>query len=105
MINEEVLGQIEKAFDIKLYDWQRDYLLDKPFKTPTSSQSGRSFAKIIKLLLTTEIKEREIRSFAKYESIHRQIYFEKQVLEIDNKLKSAGIKTKLIRQGGMNNVI
>ena len=98
MINEEILGKIEKAFDIKLYDWQRDYLLESHSKTPTSRQSGRSFAKIIKLLLTTEIKEREIRSFAKYGSIHYQIYFEKQVLEIDNKLKSIGIKTKLRRQ-------
>ena len=44
-------------------------------------------------------KKWEIRSFAKYGSIHYQIYFEKQVLELDNKLKSVGIKTKLLRQG------
>ena len=29
MINEELLSRIEKAFGIHLYDWQKQYLLNK----------------------------------------------------------------------------
>jgi len=105
VINEAVLGQIEMAFDIKLYEWQRSYLLGKPFDPPTDRQSGRTFAYIIKLLLSKEMQQRGIGRLAeKSEGAYRD-WFKGQVLEIDDQLKAAGIETKLIRQGGENDVI
>lgn len=51
-INEETIIEIEKIFGFELYDWQKDYLLGKTNNMPMCRRSGRTFAYIVRFLLT-----------------------------------------------------
>ena len=56
-LNSELIEKIEKALDIKFYDWQKDYLLDIPRVLDmrmTGRCTGKTLAYIIKLLFTKD---------------------------------------------------
>lgn len=52
-MNEELIKRIEKALDIKFYEWQRKYLLDEPMildMKMTGRCTGKTLVYIIKQL-------------------------------------------------------
>lgn len=56
-INEEILLRIEKVFEIKLYEWQKAYLLDEPILLniiTTGRCQGKTFGYIIKTIFESD---------------------------------------------------
>lgn len=53
MNTEEIILTIEKAIGIELYEWQKDYIFEKPKSIyPGGRQNGRTTAYMIKLILS-----------------------------------------------------
>ncbi|MDD3204180.1 MAG: hypothetical protein PHS74_00370 [Lachnospiraceae bacterium] len=92
LINEYVISQIEAEFGFKLYDWQKDYLLDKaaiPSEIWISRRTGTSFIHIVKQLLNGySVKEvpLDIHPCAQYKN-----WFRQNVQDINTRLIRAGV--------------
>jgi hypothetical protein len=103
-ITPELLDRVDEALKIKLYPWQRAYLMgeyydpDNEFKR----RNGRTLAYILKLLLMPR-DENITRDTIKYYSDQfkrrNQYYkwFSRWALEINDKLTAAGIETCIER--------
>ncbi len=52
MITEDLIAKIEEVFGFPLYDWQKDYLLDKMDYMPAGRRNGKTFAYCLKFLLS-----------------------------------------------------
>lgn len=97
-ISPYLLEQAEKALDIRLYDWQKAYILDKYYDTAAAARraSGKTLAYIIKRLLTPmpfAISKKELEHYSDGSGKRYNVYFKKWALEINEKLTAAGIKT------------
>lgn len=97
-ISPYLLEQVEKALDIRLYDWQKAYILDKYYDTAAAARraSGKTLAYIIKKLLTPmpfAIGKKELEHYSDGSGKRYNVYFKKWALEINEKLTAAGIKT------------
>lgn len=97
-ISPYLLEQVEKALDIRLYDWQKAYILDKYYDTAAAARraSGKTLAYIIKKLLTPmplAISKKELEHYSDGSGKRYNVYFKKWALEINEKLTAAGIKT------------
>ena len=100
MITYETIEKIEKTFDIKLYNFQKDYLLGMSNHLGYMRASGRTFAYMLRLLLEDgeEIPFREVRSGnyndGHYGSEYKR-WFSRELYELNLKLIKAGFKTRL----------
>lgn len=97
-ISPYLLEQVEKALNIKLYDWQKAYILDKYYDPAAAARraSGKTLAYIIKRLLTPmpfAISKKELEHYSDGSGKRYNVYFKKWALEINEKLTAAGIKT------------
>lgn len=97
-ISPYLLEQVENALDIRLYDWQKAYILDKYYDTAAAAHraSGKTLAYIIKRLLTPmpfAISKKELEHYSDGSGKRYNVYFKKWALEINEKLTAAGIKT------------
>lgn len=96
---QNILDQVEKALDIKLYDWQRAYILGRKWMQ-SSRHSGRTLAYTIKLLVfyNKPIRKKALYHYA--DSLGRGMkycqWYRRYALEINEKLTAAGIKTCII---------
>ena len=100
-ISPYLLEQVEKALDIRLYDWQKAYILDKYYDTAAAARraSGKTLAYIIKKLLTPmpfAISKKELEHYSDGSGKRYNVYFKKWALEINEKLTAAGIKTCIV---------
>ncbi len=109
-MNRKTLKKVEKALGIKLYDWQRDYImLDSDF-IPDGRRNGKTLAFILRILLNFEVKLPQssltMKEYPRFEYLtfpcdeersrdYRFRWYRQKVLEIDAMLKSAGIETIL----------
>lgn len=99
-ISPYLLEQVEKALDIRLYGWQKAYILDKYYDTAAAArrQSGKTLAYIIKILLTPmpfAISKKQLEHYSDGSGKRYNVYFKKWALEINEKLTAAGIKTRI----------
>lgn len=100
MITEGMIPKIEQAFGFHLYDWQKDYLLEKPYTYSYGRRrSGRAFAYCIKLLLSDGklIKRRDLfkHSCSAEHGTRDWRWFAEYALEINDKLVAAGFETRM----------
>lgn len=111
-IDKSTLYQIEIAFGIKLYDWQKAYLLDEPILSGmrmTGRCTGKTFAYILKKLLSTDeplIISPYIREFSicdwwsiererqRIDNTNYQQWFFGELISIHLKLKEYGIPVR-----------
>lgn len=104
MITWKMIPEIEKAFGFSLYDWQKDYLLDKNPEIPWGQQirrgNGKTFAYCVKLLLSDgpPIKA-ELLKYGRYADeiygTYSRLWFAKYCLEVNDVLIKAGFKTRI----------
>lgn len=97
-ISPYLLERVEKALDIKLYDWQKAYILDKYYDTTAAARraSEKTLAHIIKRLLTPmpfAISKSELEHYSDGSGKRYNVYYKEWTLEINEKLTAAGIKT------------
>lgn len=98
MITPEMIPKIETASGFFLYDWQKDYLLGNTKYRVGGRRNGNTFAYCVKLLLSEgePIKAKDLRNHI--DEIHGTRYpewFARYCLEINEKLCSAGLKTRI----------
>ncbi len=111
-MSEELLNRIEKALDVKFYEWQRKYLLKEPMILDmmiTGRATGKTLAWIIEKLFESEEpldlrNKRDMLISSDWwccENImdralnHPYIFWYKNYLkEIYQKLNDAGIRTR-----------
>ncbi|MEK3728629.1 hypothetical protein [Lysinibacillus sp. FSL W8-0953] len=99
-ITEELIPLIEKALGFKLYEWQRAYLLEKPYSEPLERVTGRTTVYVIKLLLTNRepinIKFDAMR-YKDHSGVHYADLFRNYMREIDAKLTAVGLPTRTVK--------
>lgn len=115
-IDVETLCKAEQALDIKLYDWQRAYLMDEPIKISVrimGRAQGHTTVYILKLLLEdTEAEALDLTSrqaiteimdwwsFSTYHNRCRDIgyadLFKRMLVDIKCRLHDAGIVTRRV---------
>lgn len=98
MIESEMIPRIESAFGFTLYDWQKDYLLGKIHRRAGGRHNGNTFAYCVKLLMSDgePINVVDLRKYI--DEIHGSRYarwFTGYCMEINEKLVSAGFKTRV----------
>lgn len=99
MIIEEMIPRIERAFGFLLYDWQKDYMMDKPCDYPYGQRrNGKTFSYIVKLLLSdgVPIKRRDLSKYRDGEYGNRR-WFVDYALEINDTLVGAGFETRVVK--------
>lgn len=93
------MPRIEQAFGIRLYNWQKDYLLGKR-DIIYGCNNGKNFAYCVKLLLSDGEPIKLVddlfkcRDEADYGTKYCS-WFSGYVLEINDKLVAAGFETRL----------
>lgn len=110
MITQEMIPKIEKAFGFSLYDWQKDYLLEKdsdiPWEQLIKRGNGKTFAYCVKLLLSDgePINKRELFKYiddcteyliSRIHNSSHYNWFANYCLDINNILVKAGFKTRI----------
>lgn len=113
-LDRDLLGRVEKALNIKLYEWQINYILDIPMVLDmriTGRGTGKTLAYIIKLLFADDypIKSYDMSDIygiadnyhddtSLYPSFdnHYTRWFKGYLTDIYKCLTSAGIKTRPI---------
>ena len=103
---EELLEKVNIALGFELYPWQKEFIMLKPVKTPRERCSGHTTAFILRELLNLEGPlERSFRVHdgiaytsgflcdAYYSRFYAHSGYPHFVIEIDDKLQAAGIKT------------
>ncbi len=102
-ITEDNIPLIEKALNIKLFDTQKQYLLDKCDYWFRGRGTGKTFAYCIKLALSDGkllyMERPEIFCDSDYgpnnnEVIYARGYFKRQFLEVWNRLKYCGFPVR-----------
>ncbi len=98
---QNILDQVEKALDIKLYDWQRTYILGREWQVPKSERhTGRTLAYTIKLLAFHDkpIRKKVLHNYADTPGRGMRYcqWYRRYALEINEKLTAAGIKTCIV---------
>lgn len=106
MINEQILNDVEKALDIKLYDGQKQYLLNENTYWFGGRRSGKTLVYCIKLALS-EGEPLDMNHPEKYidddygnennRNHYAKYFFRDTFLDIWYQLKESGIKVRDIR--------
>jgi hypothetical protein len=113
MIDMELIDKVQKALNLKLYDWQIDYILEKPRVLDmriTGRRTGKTLAYIIKLLFTDskpirayDFKEIEdysdwycITNRADRKEPHYTHWFRRYLKDIYTELKINGLKPRQV---------
>lgn len=103
IITEETLSTIESVFDLKLYDTQREWILNNKFTfQPDTRRQGKTFAYCIKLALsdgeeidmTTADKVRKYQDMYYRHHTHYHVFFKQCFYQIYMKLKEAGLPVR-----------
>lgn len=98
MITQEMIPKIESVFGFHLYDWQKDYLLGKRHHRAGGRHNGNTFVYCVKLLLS-DGDPISVKDLWKYmDELHGSSYarwFTGYCMEINEKLVSAGFKTRI----------
>lgn len=99
-VTKAMIPFIERALGFELYEWQKAYLLDEPYKEPSGRAVGRTVAYIVKLLLTNEelidIKK-DAKHYQDYPGNHYTHFFISEMRMIDAKLTSVGLPTRSLK--------
>lgn len=93
-ITESTITEIEKTFGFDLYDWQKDYLIGKTDNMPNERKSGRTFAYIVRFLLTNDCEM--VYGKVPPDEVHSVFYrhwFEREVRDINIILCHNGFET------------
>lgn len=109
-LNTESLSKIEKALDIKFYDWQVEYLLNTSSTLDiqaTGRRSGKTLVHIIKLLFSDDkpiraYKVKEVQRYSDWYSVSNELYnissytkwFKKYLQDIYKKLLKGGLQPR-----------
>lgn len=99
MITEDLIQKIEKAFGFSLYDWKKDYLLDKMDYMPAGRGNGKTFVYCLKLLLSDGEAIRKEYIYKYRDGEHGascKQWFRNYCLEINDILTKNGFKTRII---------
>lgn len=105
---EELIGKIEKALEIELYDWQRLYLITGIWQPPGARRQGRTLAYILRLLLDNSQplllrRPGEVDAYAerpndgwRYKTVptHYAKWFRSELKEIYERLRDAGVPVR-----------
>lgn len=109
-MNRKTLKKVEKALGIRLYDWQKDYIMLESDFVPDGRGNGKTLAFILRILLNFEVKLSQnsltMREYPGFEYLmfpcdeersknYQFGWYRQKVLETDALLKSAGIETIL----------
>jgi len=101
-ITDEVIEKIETAFNIKLCDWQKEYLKNDDIKIiSTGRANGRILVYTIKTLLADDeqIKLRDLKRISKQVDkdygVKYSKWYLKYILGVSKILTQAGLKTGL----------
>ena len=100
MITQEMIVRIEKVFGFSLRDWQKDYLLGKQLNMQSGIGNGKTFAYVLKLLLS-EGKPIKAKKLTKYideypEPRRYSLWFRDYCMDINSALVENGFKTRLV---------
>lgn len=98
---EKIIPVIEKIFDIRLYEWQKQFLMDLPHVSPTGRRNGRTFIYCIKLCLSDgePMDFRFNRSHDYVDEAHGPHYegwFRRYFLDIHHALEEHGIPVRKV---------
>lgn len=85
---EELFKRIEAALGFELFTWQKSYIVTGRFR-----QYGETTATILKELLD---KEAEPLDYTRRYISRRQDFYRREIREIQERLKEAGIKTRVV---------
>ena len=101
-IADEVIEKIETAFNIKLCDWQKEYLKNDNVQTINAGRAnGRILVYTIKTLLADDeqIKLRDLKRISKKvdkdHGVKYSKWYLKYILGVNKILTQAGLKTGL----------
>lgn len=96
-ITNSDIKKIEDIFGIRLYEWQKDYLLDRADCIRTGRGNGKQFAYCIKLLLSDgeKIKKSDLIKYADKKPRRYGKWFIGYCLDINEKLVNAGFETRI----------
>ena len=85
---EELFKRIEAALGFKLFTWQKSFIVMGTFR-----QYGETTARILRELLDTEAAPLD---YTRRGMSHREDFYRRQLREIQERLKDAGIKTRVV---------
>ncbi len=85
---EELFNRIEAALGFDLFVWQKSYIVTGHFR-----QYGETTAMILKELLDTEAA---LLDYTRRGMSHREDFYRRQLREIQERLKDAGIKIRVV---------
>ena len=98
-ITDSTIHDIEEIFGFNLYDWQKSYLLGKTNCRSRVRCNGNTFIYCVSLLLSDgfNISKRNAYKFEdEYHGTQYHRWFTRYIIEIDDKLKNGGFKTRLV---------
>ena len=98
-ITDETIVKIEQAFGFSLYEWQKEYLIGKITHRAGGRCNGNTFAYCLKLLLIDGeplLKKNIPMWIDENHGANYRKWFANYCFEINDVLKNAGIKTRLI---------
>ena len=98
MITDEMIIKIEQAFGFPLYDWQKDYLLEKRNTRMGGRCNGNTFAYCLKILLSDRapIKKRDlVKCRDEHHGTHYDSWFAGYISDINKTLVAAGFETRV----------
>ena len=85
---EELFKRIEAALGFELFTWQKSFIVSGHFR-----QYGETTAMILKELLDTEATPLD---YTRRGVSHREDFYRRELREIQERLKDAGIKTRVV---------
>ena len=88
--------RIEEVFGFELYDWQKKYLKGELDSFPNGRRNGKTFVTILKGLLLDE-ETFTITELKRGCTTNKRRSYVHDLLDIDNKLCTAGFTTNLIK--------
>lgn len=111
VMNDKLLRKVEKALDIKFFDWQKDYILDIPRLLDmrmTGRRTGKTLVYIVKLLFAEDkpLNAFDIKEVSRYsdwfcisDRIDRKDttytqWFRRFLMDIYNTLTDKGLKPR-----------
>lgn len=103
-----LIGQIERALRIELYDWQRLYIITGIWQPPEGRQQGKTLAYILRTLLDKSkplllYEPAIVRAYADNPFIEQQYspvpmhytsWFRREIIDIYEQLRAAGVDTR-----------
>lgn len=104
---DAIIGQVERALGLELYDWQRLYIITGIWQPPAGRLQGRTLAYILRLLLDQSqplllCELQYVRAYAdnpfteQYRPVptHYAGWFKRELSHIHTALQEAGVQTR-----------